>query len=119
MTSDAKNYFLARNEESLLLEVSTLLCQLVAFPQSAICIDNQEMSGYAVSEQLKNISITQIETALNRVAGKQYSEEERHEHLAAELYHVTQEISNQTVQGGMVESSYQTTSQTSNTGQYW
>ena len=115
MTSNAKEYFLTRNGESLLLEVSTLLCQLVAYPHSTICIDNQEMKGYAVSEQLKNISITQIETALNRIEGNEYSEEEWREHLTAELYHVTQETSNQTVQAGITDSSYQTASQTSNT----
>lgn len=95
MTSNAKEYFLTRNGESLLLEVSTLLCQLVAYPHSTICIDNQEMKGYAVSEQLKNISITQIETALNRIEGNEYSEEEWREHMTAELYHVTQETSQQ------------------------
>ena len=52
---------------------------------------------------------------MDRIKGNQYSEEERREHLTAELYHVTQETSNQTVQAGIADSSYQTTSQPSNT----
>ena len=108
MTSNAKEYFLTRNGESLLLEVSTLLCQLVAYPHSTICIDNQEMKGYAVSEQLKNISITQIETALNRIEGNEYSEEEWREHMTAELYHVTQETSQQSNTSALAETSEET-----------
>ena len=115
MTLDAKNYFLARNEESLVDEVRRLLFKLMRMTPKTICIDNREMNGDVVSERLKNISITQIETALNRVEGNKYSEEERREHLTAELYHVTQETSNQTVQAGVTDSSYQTASQTSNT----
>lgn len=115
MNSDVKNYLLARNEESLVSEVSNLLFELVELPCATVCIDNQEMSGYAVREQLKNISIAQIETAMDRVEENKYSEEERREHLTAELYHVTQETSNQTVQAGITDSSYQTASQTSNT----
>lgn len=111
MTSNAKEYFLTRNGESLLLEVSTLLCQLVAYPHSTICIDNQEMKGYAVSEQLKNISITQIETALNRIEGNEYSEEEWREHLTAELYHVTQETSKQSNTSALAEISEETQAQ--------
>ena len=113
MTSDAKDYLLARNEESLVDEVRRLLFKLMRMTPKTICIDNREMNGDVVSERLKNISITQIETALNRVEGNKYSEEERREHLTAELYHVTQETSNQTVQAGVT--SYQTASQTSNT----
>ena len=108
MTSNAKEYFLTRSGESLLLEVSTLLCQLVAYPHSTICIDNQEMKGYAVSEQLKNISITQIETALNRIEGNEYSEEEWREHMTAELYHVTQETSQQSNTSALAETSEET-----------
>ena len=115
MTSDAKDYLLARNEESLVDEVRRLLFKLMRMTPKTICIDNREMNGDVVSERLKNISITQIETALNRVEGNKYSEEERREHLTAELYHVTQETSNQTVQAGVTDSSYQTASQTSNT----
>ena len=115
MTSDAKDYLLARNEESLVDEVRRLLFKLMRMTPKTICIDNREMNGDVVSERLKNISITQIETALNRVEGNKYSEEERREHLTAELYHVTQETSNQTVQAGITDSSYQTASQTSNT----
>ena len=115
MTSDAKDYLLARNEESLVDEVRRLLFKLMRMTPKTICIDNREMNGDVVSERLKNISITQIETALNRVGGNKYSEEERREHLTAELYHVTQETSNQTVQAGVTDSSYQTASQTSNT----
>lgn len=115
MTSDAKDYLLARNEESLVDEVRRLLFKLMRMTPQTICIDNREMNGDVVSERLKNISITQIETALNRVEGNKYSEEERREHLTAELYHVTQETSNQTVQAGITDSSYQTASQTSNT----
>lgn len=115
MNSDVKNYLLARNEESLVSEVSNLLFELVGLPCATVCIDSQEMSGYAVREQLKNISIAQIETAMDRVEENKYSEEERREHLTAELYHVTQESSNQTVQAGITDSSYQTASQTSNT----
>lgn len=108
MTSNAKEYFLTRSGESLLLEVSTLLCQLVAYPHSTICIDNQEMKGYAVSEQLKNISITQIEIALNRIEGNEYSEEEWREHMTAELYHVTQETSQQSNTSALAETSEET-----------
>ena len=115
MTSDAKDYLLARNEESLVDEVRRLLFKLMRMTPKTICIDNREMNSDVVSERLKNISITQIETALNRVEGNKYSEEERREHLTAELYHVTQETSNQTVQAGITDSSYQTASQTSNT----
>lgn len=108
MTSNAKEYFLTRSGESLLLEVSTLLCQLVAYPHSTICIDNQEMKGYAVSEQLKNISITQIEIALNRIEETSNSEEEWREHMTAELYHDTQETSQQSNTSALAETSEET-----------
>lgn len=115
MTSDAKIYFLARNEESLVDEVCQLMFKIVRATPQTIRVDDREMKGNAVSKQLENISIAQVETAMDRIKGNQYSEEERREHLTAELYHVTQETSNQTVQAGIADSSYQTTSQTSNT----
>ena len=115
MTSDAKNYLLARNEESLVDEVRRLLFKLVRITPKTICIDNQEMKGYVVSEQLENISVEQIQTAMNRVLEGNCSEEQREDCLMAELYHVTQENGNQTVQAGITDSFYQTTSQTNNT----
>lgn len=108
MNSDVKNYLLARNEESLVREVSNLLFELVELPCATVCIDNQEMSGYAVREQLKNIGIAQVETAMNRVEGNKYSEEERREHLTAELYHVTQETSQQSNTPALAEISEET-----------
>lgn len=115
MTPDARKYFLARNEESLVDEVRKLLFKIVRATPQTIRIDDREMKGNAVSKQLENISIAQIETALNHVVEKKCSEEQREECLTAELYHVTQETSNQTVQAGITDSSYQTASQTSNT----
>ena len=93
MTLDAKNYFLARNEESLVDEVRQLLFKIVKATPQTIRIDDREMKGNAVSKQLENISIAQIETALNHVIEKKCSEEQREECLTAELYHVTQESS--------------------------
>ena len=95
MTLDAKNYFLARNEESLVDEVRQLLFKIVKATPQTIRIDDREMKGNAVSKQLENISIAQIETALNHVIEKKCSEEQREECLTAELYHVTQESSQQ------------------------
>lgn len=95
MTSDARKYFLARNEESLVDEVRQLLFKIVRATPQTIRIDDREMKGNAVSKQLENISIAQIETALNHVVEKKCSEEQREECLTAELYHVTQESSQQ------------------------
>ena len=95
MTSDARKYFLARNEESLVDEVRKLLFKIVRATPQTIRIDDREMKGNAVSKQLENISIAQIETALNHVVEKRCSEEQREECLTAELYHVTQESSQQ------------------------
>ena len=108
MTLDAKNYFLARNEESLVDEVRQLLFKIVKATPQTIRIDDREMKGNAVSKQLKNISIAQIETALNHVIEKKCSEEQREECLTAELYHVTQESSQQSNTTALAEISEET-----------
>lgn len=108
MTSDAKKYFLARNEESLVDEVRQLLFKIVRATPQTIRIDDREMKGDAVSNQLKNISIAQIETALNHVVEKKCSEEQREECLTAELYHVTQETSQQSNTPALAEISEET-----------
>ena len=108
MTLDAKNYFLARNEESLVDEVRQLLFKIVKATPQTIRIDDREMKGNAVSKQLDNISIAQIETALNHVIEKKCSEEQREECLTAELYHVTQESSQQSNTTALAEISEET-----------
>lgn len=108
MTSDAKNYLLARNEESLVDEVRQLLFKIVKATPQTIRIDDREMKGDAVSNQLKNISIAQIETALNHVVEKKCSEEQREDCLTAELYHVTQETSQQSNTSALAEISEET-----------
>ena len=108
MTLDAKNYFLARNEESLVDEVRQLLFKIVKATPQNIRIDDREMKGNAVSKQLENISIAQIETALNHVIEKKCSEEQREECLTAELYHVTQESSQQSNTTALAEISEET-----------
>lgn len=108
MTSDARKYFLARNEESLVDEVRKLLFKIVRATPQTIRIDDREMKGNAVSKQLENISIAQIETALNHVVEKKCSEEQREECLTAELYHVTQETSQQSNTSALAEISEET-----------
>ena len=108
MTSDARKYFLARNEESLVDEVRQLLFKIVRATPQTIRIDDREMKGNAVSKQLENISIAQIETALNHVVEKKCSEEQREECLTAELYHVTQETSQQSNTSALAEISEET-----------
>ena len=108
MTLDEKNYFLARNEESLVDEVRQLLFKIVKATPQTIRIDDREMKGNAVSKQLENISIAQIETALNHVIEKKCSEEQREECLTAELYHVTQESSQQSNTTALAEISEET-----------
>ena len=108
MTSDAKDYLLARNEESLVDEVRQLLFKIVKATPQTIRIDDREMKGNAVSKQLENISIAQIETALNHVIEKKCSEEQREECLTAELYHVTQESSQQSNTTALAEISEET-----------
>ena len=108
MTLDAKNYFLARNEESLVDEVRQLLFKIVKATPQTIRIDDREMKGNAVSKQLENISIAQIETALNHFIEKKCSEEQREECLTAELYHVTQESSQQSNTTALAEISEET-----------
>ena len=108
MNLDAKNYFLARNEESLVDEVRQLLFKIVKATPQTIRIDDREMKGNAVSKQLENISIAQIETALNHVIEKKCSEEQREECLTAELYHVTQESSQQSNTTALAEISEET-----------
>ena len=108
MTLDAKNYCLARNEESLVDEVRQLLFKIVKATPQTIRIDDREMKGNAVSKQLENISIAQIETALNHVIEKKCSEEQREECLTAELYHVTQESSQQSNTTALAEISEET-----------
>ena len=108
MTLDAKNYFLARNEESLVDEVRQLLFKIVKATPQTIRIDDREMKGNAVSKQLENISRAQIETALNHVIEKKCSEEQREECLTAELYHVTQESSQQSNTTALAEISEET-----------
>ena len=108
MTLDAKNYFLARNEESLVDEVRQLLFKIVKATPQTIRIDDREMKGNAVSKQLENISIAQIETALNHGIEKKCSEEQREECLTAELYHVTQESSQQSNTTALAEISEET-----------
>ena len=108
MTPDARKYFLARNEESLVDEVRKLLFKIVRATPQTIRIDDREMKGNAVSKQLENISIAQIETALNHVVEKKCSEEQREECLTAELYHVTQETSQQSNTSALAEISEET-----------
>lgn len=108
MTPDARKYFLARNEESLVNEVRKLLFKIVRATPQTIRIDDREMKGNAVSKQLENISIAQIETALNHVVEKKCSEEQREECLTAELYHVTQETSQQSNTSALAEISEET-----------
>ena len=108
MTPDARKYFLARNEESLVDEVRQLLFKIVKATPQTIRIDDREMKGNAVSKQLENISIAQIETALNHVVEKKCSEEQREECLTAELYHVTQETSQQSNTSALAEISEET-----------
>lgn len=108
MNPDARKYFLARNEESLVDEVRKLLFKIVRATPQTIRIDDREMKGNAVSKQLENISIAQIETALNHVVEKKCSEEQREECLTAELYHVTQETSQQSNTSALAEISEET-----------
>lgn len=108
MTPDARKYFLARNEESLVDEVRKLLFKIVRATPQTIRIDDREMKGNAVRKQLENISIAQIETALNHVVEKKCSEEQREECLTAELYHVTQETSQQSNTSALAEISEET-----------
>ena len=105
--TDNSNYSVNGNERAL-DEVRQLLFKIVKATPQTIRIDDREMKGNAVSKQLENISIAQIETALNHVIEKKCSEEQREECLTAELYHVTQESSQQSNTTALAEISEET-----------
>ncbi len=94
MTSDAKNYLLTRNEQSMVREVSNLLFELVATPSRYICIDGKTQRGYDVSVLMSNISGAQIQTALDSVGAEQYSAEERRDYLISALYRAVDQTGN-------------------------
>lgn len=86
MNQNAKEILCRSFDEALVKRTTSLLYELVATPSQHVRVDNTLTSGYALSQQLANISVEQIQSALNNFTTRTCPAAEERDYLLTALY---------------------------------
>lgn len=86
MNQNAKEILCRSFDEALVKRTTSLLYELVATPSQHVRVDNTLTSGYALSQQLANISVEQIQSALNNFTARTFPAAEERDYLLTALY---------------------------------
>lgn len=86
MNQNAKEILCRSFDEALVKRTTSLLYELVATPSQHVRVDNTLTSGYALSQHLANISVEQIQSALNTFTAKTCPTAEERDYLMKALY---------------------------------
>lgn len=86
MNQSAKEILCQDFDEAVVKKTSSLLYELVATPSQHVRVDNTLTSGYALSQQLANISVEQIQSALNNFTARTCPATEERDYLLTALY---------------------------------
>ena len=86
MNKDAKEILCRSFDEALVKRTTSLLYELVATPSQHVRVDNTLTSGYALSQHLANISVEQIQSALNNFTARTCPAAEERDYLLTALY---------------------------------
>lgn len=86
MNKNAKEILCRSFDETLVKRTTSLLYELVATPSQHVRVDNTLTSGYALSQQLANISVEQIQSALNNFTARTCPAAEERDYLLTALY---------------------------------
>lgn len=86
MNQNAKEILCRSFDEALVKRTTSLLYELVATPSQHVRVDNTLTSGYALSQQLANISVEQIQSALNNFTARTFPVAEERDCLLTALY---------------------------------
>ena len=86
MNQSAKEILCRNFDEALVKRTTSLLYELVATPSQHVRVDNTLTSGYALSQQLANISVEQIQSALNNFTARTCPAAEERDYLLTALY---------------------------------
>lgn len=86
MNQNAKEILCRNFDEALVKRTTSLLYELVATPSQHVRVDNTLTSGYALSQHLANISVEQIQSALNNFTARTCPAAEERDYLLTALY---------------------------------
>ena len=86
MNQNAKEILCRSFDEALVKRTTGLLYELVATPSQHVRVDNTLTSGYALSQHLANISVEQIQSALNNFTARTCPAAEERDYLLTALY---------------------------------
>lgn len=86
MNQSAKEILCRNFDEALVKRTTSLLYELVATPSQHVRVDNTLTSGYALSQHLANISVEQIQSALNSFTARTCPVAEERDYLLTALY---------------------------------
>lgn len=86
MNQNAKEILCRSFDEALVKRTTSLLYELVATPSQHVRVDNTLTSGYALSQHLANISVEQIQSALNSFTARTCPAAEERDYLLTALY---------------------------------
>lgn len=86
MNPNAKEILCRSFDEALVKRTTSLLYELVATPSQHVRVDNTLTSGYALSQHLANISVEQIQSALNNFTARTCPATEERDYLLTALY---------------------------------
>ena len=86
MYPNAKEILCRSFDEALVKRTTSLLYELVATPSQHVRVDNTLTSGYALSQHLANISVEQIQSALNSFTARTCPTAEERDYLMKALY---------------------------------
>jgi hypothetical protein len=86
MNQNAKEILCRSFDEALVKRTTSLLYELVATPSQHVRVDNTLTSGYALSQHLANISVEQIQLALNNFTARTCPAAEERDYLLTALY---------------------------------
>lgn len=86
MNQRAKEILCHDFDEAVVKQTSSLLYELVATPSQHVRVDNTLTSGYALSQHLANISVEQIQSALNNFTARTCPAAEERDYLLTALY---------------------------------
>lgn len=86
MNQNAKEILCKNFDEALVKRTTSLLYELVATPSQHVRVDNTLTSGYALSQHLANISVEQIQSALNNFTTRTCPAAEERDYLLTALY---------------------------------
>lgn len=86
MNQNAKEILCRSFDEALVKRTTSLLYELVATPNQHVRVDNTLTNGYALSQHLANISVEQIQSALNNFTARTCPAAEERDYLLTALY---------------------------------